>query len=226
MMTRSVSVLDKYPEYEAIIGIEVHVQLITKSKIFCSSAHHISKEPNTDICTTCTGYPGSLPVLNKEVVTYAIRAGLATNCTIAQESSFDRKHYFYPDLPKNYQITQQFHPICTNGYVTIRLTDGSTKKINLTRIHMEEDAGKNLHSGVSKESFVDLNRAGTPLLEVVIQPEISNAQEAKSYLKTLRSIMQYLGICTGNMEEGAFSVDTNISVRKKEEKNIRTSVEL
>jgi len=227
MMTRPVPapVLETYPEYEAIIGIEVHVQLTTKSKIFCTSPH-VSKEPNTDICTTCAGYPGSLPVLNKVVVDYAIRAGLATNCTISQESLFDRKHYFYPDLPKNYQITQQFKPICTKGYVPIRLSDGSTKKINLTRIHMEEDAGKNIHSGVSKESFVDLNRAGTPLLEIVSEPEISNAQEAKSYLKTLRSIVQYLGICTGNMEEGAFRADTNISVRKRGATVFGTRVEL
>ena len=225
-MTHPVSVLETYPEYEAIIGIEVHVQLTTKSKIFCASPHHTSREPNTEICTICAGYPGSLPVINKKVVEFAIRAGLATNCTIAQESLFDRKHYFYPDLPKNYQITQQFKPICTKGYIPIRLSDGTTKKIHLTRIHMEEDAGKNIHSGVSKESFVDLNRTGTPLLEMVSEPEISNAQEAKSYLKALRSIVQYLGICTGNMEEGAFRADTNISVRKKGAKEFGTRVEL
>jgi aspartyl-tRNA(Asn)/glutamyl-tRNA(Gln) amidotransferase subunit B len=225
-MAQPVSALETYPGYEAIIGIEVHVQLNTKSKIFCSSPHHVSKEPNTDICTICAGYPGSLPVLNRGVVDNAIRAGLATNCTIAQESLFDRKHYFYPDLPKNYQITQQFKPICTSGYIPIRLSDGSTKKINLTRIHMEEDAGKNIHSDISKESFVDLNRAGTPLLEMVSEPEISNAEEAKTYLKTLRSIVQYLGICTGNMEEGAFRADTNISVRKKGVTTFGTRVEL
>ncbi len=225
-MTRTVSVLDTYTEYEAIIGIEVHVQLKTKSKIFCSSSHHTSIKPNTEICTICAGYPGSLPVVNKQVVNYAILAGLATHCKISKETTFDRKHYFYPDLPKNYQITQQFKPICIDGYIPIRLTDGSTKKINLSRIHMEEDAGKNLHSGMSKESFVDLNRAGTPLLEVVTQPEISNAQEAKAYLKTLRSIVQYLGICTGNMEEGAFRADTNISVRKKGDTKLGTRVEL
>ncbi len=226
MMTHHVSVLEIYPEYEAIIGIEVHVQLTTNSKIFCSSSHHTNREPNTEICTICAGYPGSLPVLNKKVVEFAIRAGLATNCTIAKESLFDRKHYFYPDLPKNYQITQQFKPICTKGYIPIRLSDGTTKKIHLTRIHMEEDAGKNIHSGVSKESFVDLNRAGTPLIEMVSDPEISNAQEAKSYLKALRSIVQYLGICTGNMEEGAFRADTNISVRKKGATEFGTRVEL
>ncbi len=223
-MTRSV--LEQYPEYEAVIGIEVHVQLTTKSKMFCSSPHHTSKDPNSEICTTCAGYPGSLPVINKQAIEYAIRAGLAINCTIARESSFDRKHYFYPDLPKNYQITQQFNPICVGGYVPIRLEDGSIKKINLTRIHMEEDAGKNLHSGINQESFVDLNRAGTPLLEIVSDPEISNAQEAKIYLKTLRATVQYLGICTGNMEEGAFRADTNISVRKKGDTVLGTRVEL
>jgi len=225
-MTRPASALETYPDYEAVIGIEVHVQLTTKSKIFCSSPHHTSKDPNSEICIICAGYPGVLPVLNKKVVDYAIRAGLATNCTIAKESLFDRKHYFYPDLPKNYQITQQFKPICTKGYIPIRLHDGVTKRVHLTRIHMEEDAGKNIHSDISKESFVDLNRAGTPLLEIVSEPEISNAEEAKAYLKTLRSIVQYLGICTGNMEEGAFRADTNISVRKKGAKEFGTRVEL
>lgn len=225
-MSHPVSVLNKYPAYEAIIGIEVHVQLTTKSKIFCSSAHHVSKEPNTDICVICAGYPGVLPLLNKQVVDYAIRAGLATQCTIAHESSFDRKHYFYPDLPKNYQITQQFQPICTEGYVPIRLESGTVKKIRITRIHMEEDAGKSLHSGKSGESFVDLNRAGTPLLEIVSKPDIANAHEAKLYLKTVRAIVQYLGICTGNMEDGAFRADTNVSVRKKGDPTYGIRVEL
>lgn len=226
MMTNPVSILETYPNYEAVIGIEVHVQLTTKSKIFCTSAHHTGKEPNSDICIVCAGYPGVLPVLNKAVVECAIRAGLATNCTISYESLFDRKHYFYPDLPKNYQITQQFKPICTKGFVPIRFTDGRIKKIHVSRIHMEEDAGKNIHSDISKESFIDLNRAGTPLLEIVSQPEISSAEEAKAYLKTLRSIVQYIGICTGNMEEGAFRADTNISVRKKGAKEFGTRVEL
>ncbi len=225
-MTRSASIIDKYPEYEATIGIEVHMQLTTKSKMFCASTRQVSPEPNIHICNICTGAPGSLPVINRKAVDYAILAGLATNCTIAKESSFDRKHYFYPDLPKNYQITQQFKPICINGTVSIRLEDGSRKTIRLNRIHMEEDAGKNIHSGSSNESFVDLNRAGTPLLEVVTEPDISSAQEAKVYLKTLRSIVQYLGICSGNMEEGAFRADTNISVRKKGAEKLGTRVEL
>ncbi len=225
-MTRPVSILDNYPTYEAVIGIEVHVQLTTVSKMFCASPNEVGIDPNTHICTICAGYPGSLPVVNEQAIECAIRAGLATNCTIAPLSTFDRKHYFYPDLPKNYQITQQYNPICTGGYIPIRLADGSTKNIRLRRIHMEEDAGKNLHSDISNESFVDLNRAGTPLLEIVSEPDISSAEEAKIYLKTLRSIVQYLGICTGNMEEGAFRADTNVSVRKKGSTTLGTRVEL
>ncbi len=225
-MSKTTSILDQYPQYEAVIGIEVHVQLTTKSKIFCASANHSSKDPNTDICEVCAGYPGVLPVLNTQVVDNAILAGLATNCTIARRSTFDRKHYFYPDLPKNYQITQAFEPICLNGYIPIRLEDGTVKKIRLNRIHIEEDAGKNIHAAQSNESFVDLNRAGTPLLEIVTEPDMSNAYEAKTYLKALRLIVQYLGICSGNMEEGAFRADTNISIRKKGDPKLGTKCEL
>lgn len=220
------SFLDNYPEYEVTIGIEVHVQLTTASKIFCTCSNAVVKEPNRNICNICTAQPGVLPVLNKKVVDYAIMAGLATNSTITPTSCFARKHYFYPDLPKNYQITQNDLPICTNGHITIRLEDGSLKKIRLIRIHMEEDAGKNIHASRTNESFVDLNRAGTPLLEVVSYPDISSTYEAKAYLKELRSIVQYLGICSGNMEEGAFRADTNISVRKKGQKEYGTRVEL
>jgi len=225
-VAKEISVLDKYPEYEVNIGIEVHVQLLTKSKIFCSCANIISKEPNKNICNICAGHPGSLPVLNKKVVDYAILAGLATKSTIARICTFDRKHYFYPDLPKNYQITQQYQPICTEGSVPIRLEDESIKTIQLTRIHIEEDAGKNIHSAYSKKTFVDLNRAGTPLLEIVSFPDLSNAYEAKAYLKTLRAIVQYLGICSGNMEEGAFRADANVSVRRKESIELGTKCEL
>ncbi len=225
-MTRPTSILDNYPDYETTIGIEVHVQLTTQSKMFCASPRGVTSDPNSHICNVCTGAPGSLPTINKQAVDHAILAGLATNCTIAEESSFDRKHYFYPDLPKNYQITQQFKPICLGGKITIRLEDGTEKIIRLNRIHMEEDAGKNLHSAESKESFVDLNRAGTPLLEVVSEPDISSAEEAKAYLKSLRNIVQYLGICTGNMEEGAFRADTNVSVKKKGATKLGTRVEL
>lgn len=218
--------LDKYPEYEANIGIEVHVQLTTKSKMFCASANHVGSDPNTNICNICAGYPGSLPVVNRQAVDYAILAGLATHCTIAPVSTFDRKHYFYPDLPKDYQITQQFHPICLNGFISISQDDGTMKKIRLNRIHMEEDAGKNIHSELSNESFVDFNRAGTPLLEIVSEPDIENADQAKVYLKILRSIVQYLGICTGNMEDGAFRADINISIRKKGASQLGMRVEL
>jgi aspartyl-tRNA(Asn)/glutamyl-tRNA(Gln) amidotransferase subunit B len=213
-VSKTPSILDHYPDYELNIGIEVHAQLKTNTKIFCTCANQAGQSPNSNICQVCTAQPGSLPVLNKKVVEYAIRAGLATNCTITPESKFARKHYFYPDLPKDYQITQSDQPICINGSVSIRLEDGSVKKIRLIRIHMEEDAGKNIHAS-EKESFVDLNRAGTPLLEIVSEPDISSTYEAKAYLKTLRSIVQYLDICSGNMEEGAFRADTNISVRKK-----------
>jgi len=220
------SILDHYPEYEATIGIEVHVQLTTKTKIFCSCANEVGKEPNTDICNICAGHPGVLPVLNQQVVNYAILAGLATNCSVEKISEFARKHYFYPDLPKGYQITQNEFPICSEGYVPIRLQDGSEKKVRLIRIHIEEDAGKNIHSTNGGVSFVDLNRAGTPLLEIVSYPDISSMYEAKTYLKILRSIVQYLNICTGNMEEGAFRADTNISVKKKTDKKLGTRCEL
>ncbi|MFC1841852.1 Asp-tRNA(Asn)/Glu-tRNA(Gln) amidotransferase subunit GatB [Candidatus Dependentiae bacterium] len=226
MASKTFSVLENYPEYETTIGLEIHVQLTTKSKIFCTCSNDISKEPNTNICEVCSGYPGTLPVLNTEVVKSAILAGLATNCEIARISSFARKHYFYPDLPKGYQITQNDQPICTEGHIPIRLEDGTIKKIRLIRIHMEEDAGKNIHSTFSNSSFVDLNRAGTPLLEIVSYPDISSAYEAKAYLKAMRSIVQYLNVGSGNMEEGAFRADTNISVKKKSAKKLGTRCEL
>lgn len=225
-MKEAHSILEKYPAYETCIGIEVHVQLTTKTKIFCTCSNGFSDKPNINICQICTAQPGVLPVLNKEVITDAIKAGLATHSHIAERSEFARKHYFYPDSPKNYQITQNDYPICTEGYVSIRLEDRSTKKIRLIRIHIEEDAGKNIHAAKSNESFVNLNRAGTPLLEIVSHPDISSAYEAREYLKSLRLIVQYLGICTGNMEEGAFRADTNISVRKKGASELGTRVEL
>lgn len=219
-MEKPTTVLDRYPDYRMDIGIEVHVQLNTKSKIFCSCSNAQTQTPNLNICPICAGYPGVLPVLNKQVVEFAVMAGFGTNCEISLISEFDRKHYFYPDLPKNYQITQNELPICRNGYVMIRLEDGSTKKIRINRIHIEEDAGKNTHSDFTGESFVDLNRTGTPLIEIVTETDIENAEEARAYLKALRTIMQYLGVSTCNMEEGSFRADTNISVR------LRTSSEL
>ncbi|MBI2344825.1 Asp-tRNA(Asn)/Glu-tRNA(Gln) amidotransferase subunit GatB [Candidatus Dependentiae bacterium] len=208
------------------IGIEVHVQLNTKSKIFCSCSNALTDQQNQHICQICAGYPGVLPVLNQQVVEFAIMAGLGTNCTVSEISEFDRKHYFYPDLPKNYQITQNYFPICKNGYVMIRLEDGTEKKIRINRIHIEEDAGKNMHSDLTGESYVDLNRTGTPLLEIVSEPDIENAEEAKAYLKALRLIMQYLGVSDCNMEEGSFRADTNLSVRLRTNQTLGTRCEL
>lgn len=213
-------------DYEVVIGMEVHAQLLTKSKIFCSCANTQSEIPNVNICPVCTGQPGTLPVLNEEVVKAAIKAGLGTRSRITSKSRFARKHYFYPDLPKGYQITQSDLPICTEGKITIRLENGEKKDIRLIRIHMEEDAGKNIHSQFTDESYIDLNRAGTPLLEMVSYPDISSSYETREYLKELRLIVQYLGICSGNMEEGAFRADTNISVRPKGQKELGTKCEL
>lgn len=226
VMANQKTVHANFQDYVANIGIEVHVQLTTKSKIFCACANVPGQKANQNICNICTGQPGSLPVLNKRVVDFAILAGLATHCAINKKSSFARKHYFYPDLPKNYQITQSDDPICSNGYVAIRLEDGTIKNIRLIRIHMEEDAGKSIHTGLTNESLIDFNRTGTPLLEIVSQPDIANAHEAREYLKALHNIVTYLGICTGNMEEGAFRADTNISVRKKDTDRLGTKIEL
>ncbi len=219
------SVLESYPQYEATIGIEIHAQLTTKSKVFCTCSNEIVPDPNSNICEICTGQPGSLPILNRKVVDFAIMAGLATNSSITRRCAFARKHYFYPDLPKGYQITQNEDPICTDGHVTIGLEDGSSKKIRLIRIHMEEDAGKSIHAG-NNVSLIDFNRAGTPLLEIVSYPDISSSYEAREYLKMLHLMVRYLDICTGNMEEGAFRADTNISVRKKGASQLGTKCEL
>lgn len=219
------NILDCYPEYEANIGIEVHVQLNTESKIFCSCPNEFGEQANKNICPVCSGYPGVLPVLNRKVVDSAIMLGVALNSTIAKRSDFARKHYMYPDLPKNFQITQDERPICNGGYLMIDLPDGSEKKIHLTRIHMEEDAGKNSHQS-DGISFVDLNRTGTPLLETVSEPDMASVFEAKAYLNRLRTIVQYLGISDANMEEGSFRADVNISVRRKTEKELGRRVEV
>jgi aspartyl-tRNA(Asn)/glutamyl-tRNA(Gln) amidotransferase subunit B len=220
------SILSQYPSYEVNIGIEVHVQLNTKSKIFCACSNEVVIEPNINICQICAGYPGVLPVLNQSVLESAILAGLGTESQITMRSTFARKHYFYPDLPKNYQITQHNDPICTEGKIKIKTEDNQDKFIRLIRIHMEEDAGKNIHAPQANASFVNLNRTGTPLLEIVSYPDICNAHEAKEYLKKLRLIVQYLNICSGNMEDGAFRADTNISVRKKGASKLGTRCEL
>ena len=219
------NILDKYPDFKSNIGIEIHVQLKTESKIFCSCPNKFGDKPNTNICPICAGYPGVLPTLNKKVIDFAIMAGIATNSKITPVSRFARKHYMYPDLPKNFQITQNIPPVCEEGHISIELNKENKKKIRLTRIHIEEDAGKNIH-GDKNESYVDLNRAGTPLLEIVSYPDISNSFEAKLYLTRLKAIVQYLGISDANMEQGSFRGDVNISVRRSDEKKLGTRVEL
>jgi aspartyl-tRNA(Asn)/glutamyl-tRNA(Gln) amidotransferase subunit B len=207
--------------YEPVIGLEVHAQLLTESKIFCGCSTQFGQTPNQNTCPVCMGFPGVLPVLNKKTVEFAIRAGLATHCEIARSSRFARKNYFYPDLPKGYQISQYELPLCTNGYIEL-----ATKRIRLTRIHMEEDAGKNIHDWRSDASLVDLNRAGVPLLEIVSEPDIRSSEEAGAYLRTLRAILQYLEICDGNMEEGSFRCDANVSVRPEGADTLGTKVEI
>ncbi len=213
-------------EYEAVIGLEVHVQLNTKTKIFCGCSTEFGAPPNTHICPVCMGQPGVLPVLNKEVLIKAIKAGLAVGGEIARYSKFDRKNYFYPDLPKGYQISQFDLPIVKNGYLDINLSNGQTKRIGITRIHMEEDAGKLVHGEGEGVSYVDFNRAGVPLLEIVSEPDMRSSEEAYLYLKELRNIMKYIGVSDVNMEEGSLRCDANVSVRPKGEKKFGTKVEI
>src|SRR3990167_7142476 len=202
-------------EWETVIGLEVHAQLSTNSKIFSGASIAFGAEPNTQACAIDLGFPGVLPVLNAEVVNMAIRLGLGINAEIAKKSVFARKNYFYPDLPKGYQISQYQLPIVKKGFLDITLDDGTVKRINITRAHLEEDAGKSLHEDFHGLSGIDLNRAGTALLEIVSEPEMRSAKEAVAYLKTLHSLVRYLGICDGNMQEGSFRCDANVSVRKK-----------
>ncbi|MFU8769521.1 MAG: Asp-tRNA(Asn)/Glu-tRNA(Gln) amidotransferase subunit GatB, partial [Desulfotignum sp.] len=199
-------------DFEPVIGLEVHAQLKTDTKIFCACSTTFGSDPNANTCPVCTGMPGVLPVLNKKAVTFAIRAALATGCTIARESRFDRKNYFYPDLPKGYQISQYERPLAENGAVFIDTAAGR-KKIRITRIHLEEDAGKLIHDKTRAVSHVDLNRTGTPLIEIVSERDIASPGEAGAYLRELRAILRYLDISDGNMEEGSFRCDANISVR-------------
>ena len=214
-----------YDTYEAVIGLEVHAQLSTKTKIFCGCSTTFGNAPNSNVCPVCLGMPGVLPVLNKQVVEYAIRLGLATHCAISPTSVFARKNYFYPDLPKGYQISQYEEPICRHGFVDIDLEDGSTKRIGITRIHMEEDAGKSIHD-MDTDTLVDVNRCGTPLLEIVSEPDMRSAKEASQYLHSVWQTVKYLGICDGNMEEGSLRCDANISVRLKGETKLGTKAEL
>lgn len=211
--------------YQPVIGLEVHAQLLTESKIFCGCSTAFGRAPNENTCPVCTGMPGVLPVLNKRVVDLAITAGLATHCEIARSSVLARKNYFYPDLPKGYQISQYELPICVRGHIDVRI-DGREKRVRLTRIHLEEDAGKNIHDAHGDASLVDLNRAGVPLLEIVSEPDLRSSAEAGAYLRTLRAIVQYLGVCDGNMEEGSFRCDANVSVRPEGSATLGTKIEI
>lgn len=199
--------------YEVVIGLETHAELNTESKIYCSCKNQFGLEVNTQVCPVCMGMPGTLPTLNEKVVDYAIKMGHALNCTINPVCKQDRKNYFYPDLPKAYQISQAEVPLCQNGYVDIYV-DGEEKRIGVTRIHIEEDAGKLLHSDKFSGSLVDLNRCGVPLIEIVSEPDMRSSAEAKAYLETLKSILQYLGICDCKMQEGSIRCDVNVSVHK------------
>ena len=212
-------------EFEPVIGLEVHVQLKTKSKLFCACPTKFGAPPNSQVCPICTGQPGVLPVLNRQAIHYALKLALAVGARINRLSIMARKHYFYPDLPKNYQISQYELPIAEGGAIEIEV-NGSTKLINLTRIHLEEDAGKLIHDEKKPYSYVDFNRTGIPLLEIVSKPEIHSPEEAVAYLKTLRSIVRYLGICDGNMEEGSLRCDANVSVRPKGSSTLGVKVEL
>lgn len=207
-------------EYGVTIGLEIHAQLLTSTKVFCScSADVFNAVPNSSICPVCTGQPGALPVLNEEVVKKAVIAALALNCKVNEYSRFDRKNYFYPDLPKGYQITQYFHPIAENGYINVKL-NGKSKKIRIRRLHIEEDAGKLLHSSdtitEAAYSLVDLNRCGIPLIEIVTEPDIESPMEARIFMEKLRDILRYADVCSGDMEKGALRCDANISVYNKE----------
>ncbi len=212
-------------DFEPVIGLEVHAQLKTKTKIFCACSTSFGAPPNTHTCPVCLGMPGVLPVLNKKVVDYTLRMAMATNCEIAAESRFARKNYFYPDLPKGYQISQYELPIAEHGYVDVEV-NGGRKRIGITRIHMEEDAGKLNHDPDRPVSMVDYNRTGVPLIEIVSEPDIRSAEEAGAYLRQLRSIVRYLEICDGNLEEGSFRCDANVSIRAAGEQELGTRTEL
>lgn len=212
-------------DYEAVIGLEVHAQLATRSKLFCACSTRFGDEPNRNVCPVCAGMPGVLPVLNGAAVEYAVRMALATGCTVNPYSLFARKNYFYPDLPKGYQISQYENPLAEHGSVEIE-AEGKRRRIGITRIHMEDDAGKSIHSPAENASFVDLNRTGTPLIEIVSEPDMRSPEEAAAYLKALHSILLYLGICDGNMEEGSFRCDANVSIRPRGQEAFGTRAEL
>jgi len=213
-------------QWEVVIGLEIHAQLATKSKIFSGASTAYGAEPNTQACAVDLGLPGVLPVFNQEALRMAVKFGLANDCEITRRSVFARKNYFYPDLPKGYQISQMDHPIVAKGHLEIELEDGTTKIIGITRAHLEEDAGKSLHENFHGMTGIDLNRAGTPLLEIVSEPDMRSAKEAVAYMKKIHSLVQYLEICDGNMQEGSFRCDANVSVRPKGQQEFGTRAEL
>ena len=213
-------------DYEIVMGLEVHAELSTKTKIFCSCPTEFGADPNTHVCPVCMAMPGALPVLNEKVVEYAVKAGLATNCTISRDSKNDRKNYFYPDLPKSYQISQFDKPLCEHGYVEIEDEEGNKKKIRILRIHIEEDAGKLNHNEFGGGSLVDLNRAGVPLIEIVSEPDLRSTKEVEEYLRKLKSILEYIEVSDCKMQEGSFRADVNVSVRKKGAKEFGTRTEM
>ncbi|MDQ6843086.1 MAG: Asp-tRNA(Asn)/Glu-tRNA(Gln) amidotransferase subunit GatB [Bacteroidota bacterium] len=212
-------------KYEAVIGLEVHAQLLTNSKLFCGDNAAFGSPPNTNISAISLAHPGTLPVMNKKAIDYAIRLGLAFNCDIVRNNYFARKNYFYPDLPKGYQVSQHTTPICKNGQVPITI-DGKERKIVLNRIHLEEDAGKSIHDADENFTCIDLNRAGVPLLEIVSEPDMHSAEEAYAYVTEIRKTVRYLQICDGNMEEGSMRCDANVSIRLRGEKSLGTKVEV
>ena len=216
---------NKKTQYETVIGLEVHIELCTKTKIFCSCSTAFGSEVNVNTCPVCTGMPGSLPVLNKKVVDYAIAVGLALNCNITKVTTFDRKNYFYPDNPQGYQISQLYHPICTNGYVTIQ-TDSGERKIGIHELHMEEDAGKLIHDEECNCTYIDFNRSGVPLIEIVTEPHMSSGDEVIKFLEKLRCMIQYLEVSDCKLQEGSMRVDVNVSVRKKGDIKLGTRTEM
>jgi aspartyl-tRNA(Asn)/glutamyl-tRNA(Gln) amidotransferase subunit B len=211
--------------YEPVIGVEVHAQLRTQTKLFCGCPTSFGLPPNTQVCPVCLGLPGSLPVLNERAVEMAVRTGLALNCDMTLANQFSRKNYFYPDLPKGYQISQYDLPICGPGWLEISV-NGKSKRVRIMRAHLEEDAGKNVHDEGAEGSHVDLNRAGTPLLEIVTEPDLHSADEVDAYLKTLRDLLVYLDVCDGNMEQGSFRCEPNVSLRPQGQETLGTKVEL
>lgn len=212
-------------DYEIVVGLEVHAQLLTQTKLFCPDATGFGKEPNTQVSAISLGHPGTLPRLNKEAITMAVKLGLALNCSIVQQNYFARKNYFYPDLPKGYQISQHTTPICRNGFAEVTVGK-ENKRIRINRIHIEEDAGKSLHGEDSNFTNLDFNRAGMPLLEIVTEPDIRSAEEAFAYVTLLRKLVRQLTVCDGNMEQGSLRCDVNISVRKMGDEKLGTRVEI